>query len=118
MRAIASMPPAAPARLSGPAVISVALLGVWKKPKPTPHKAMRQTMSTTDGAAGIVARQARPAASAASPRLPSSAAGYFAVRRPAIGAAKITSSGHGVTSSPVSTAERCCADWNRNGSET
>ena len=29
-----------------------------------------------------------------------------------------TSSGQGVISRPVSTAERCCTDWNRKGSET
>jgi len=96
----------------------VVLLGVWKKPKPMPHKAMRHAMSSVEGIAGIAASKARPAAKAARPRLPSSAAGCFAMSLPATGAATTTSSGQGVTSRPVSTAERCCTVWNRKGSET
>ena len=46
-------------------------LGAWKKPKPMPHKAMRQPMSKALGCAGIQIKVSKPPASAARPMPPS-----------------------------------------------
>ena len=61
VRATARMPPAAPERLGGPAGSrTVALFGVWKKPKPTPHSAMRHTTFQSAGWSGRAASRPRP----------------------------------------------------------
>src|ERR1700737_211756 len=74
-RAVPSMPPAAPLRERGAADNSVRLLGDWKNPNPSPHKAMRQVKSATEPPEGNAASAASPAASVRSPSPPSMPAG-------------------------------------------
>ena len=60
-RAMVITPLAPPARRGGGLDISIFKLGDWKRPKPAPQIAMRQTMFGELGWAGSSARAARPA---------------------------------------------------------
>ena len=70
-REVATTPLAPPARSGGALPMMAFRFGAWKKPKPTPHTAMRQPMSKALGCAGIHTSVSKPAARAARPMPPS-----------------------------------------------
>jgi hypothetical protein len=51
----------------GPAVIIAVLIGVWKKPKPTPQRGSRHTTSHFAGVVGKKTIRSKPAANNAKP---------------------------------------------------
>jgi hypothetical protein len=53
----------------GPAVIIAVLFGVWKRPKPMPQRASRQTTSHFAGVVGKKTISSNPAANNAKPML-------------------------------------------------
>ena len=102
----ANMPLALPLRSAGALDIKAFMFGAWKKPKPHPQMAMRQTISRTCGLAGSIASRIIPRLSKARPTPPRIPAGWRSDRRPAIGAMMATTSGQGVMKKPVSTCDR------------
>jgi hypothetical protein len=64
------MPLAPPLRSGGVEVIIALLLGAWNRPKPKPHTARRQPMSSEEGASGKVRRSMKPRAKTARPMPP------------------------------------------------
>ncbi len=67
VRAVAMAPPVAPPLARGVDNTMVRLLGDWKKPKPAPHSAVRQTMPALDTSAGMAASRNSPRAITARP---------------------------------------------------
>jgi hypothetical protein len=67
-RTVLSIPAAAPLRARGADDIIVRLLGAWKKPKPSPQRAMRHMKSNAVPLPGKNARNINPAESAMSPK--------------------------------------------------
>ena len=78
-RAALSMPPAAPLRARGAAAMMVRLFGAWKKPKPSPHSAMRQTRPTAPAGAREQREQQQSRGQHQQPERPEDAGG-IAVR--------------------------------------
>ncbi len=117
-RAVASMPPAAPARSRGALESITRLLGDWKKPKPRPHKAIRQMICRLGASTGKSTSDSRPTAKIISPIPPRIAADTRSASQPARGAATPTARGQGVSSSPVCTWSRCITISNWKGRAT
>src|ERR1700733_2649632 len=74
-RAVATMPLAPPLRPGGALDMIALKFGVWKKPKPSPQIAMRQTMLRMLGEVGSVASNVMPIPSRTRPTPPSSPTG-------------------------------------------
>ena len=102
-RAVASMPPAAPARSRGAEVSIIRLLGDWKKPKPRPQSTIRQPTSSGPAVIGITASETRPRLNRPSPTAQSTAVDIRSASQPASGAISPTATGQGVMRRPVST---------------
>ncbi|MNW05296.1 hypothetical protein D3C71_2015290 [compost metagenome] len=66
-RVVACKPPAAPLRERGAADNRARLLGVWKKPKPTPATNMPMTITQFDAEDGSAASHSMPATIVAAP---------------------------------------------------
>ena len=117
-RAVASIPPAAPLRSSGAAESIERLFGAWKKPKPNPQSAIRQTRSIDDASTGRSARSPSPRQRTPRPAALKIAGEMLSAKRPASGAPTPTASGHGVINKPVSIWVRCKIVSKKNGNET
>ena len=115
-RAVASIPPAAPERSRGAELKIVRLLGDWNKPKPIPHSAIRQAMSSVSGELPRRDSANKPAAKITSPTPPISPARARSARRPANGAT--TPSANRRESSAAPFRRLRPHHWNRNGSAT
>src|SRR6185312_477487 len=74
-RAVPSMPLAPPLRSRGADPSIARLLGVWNRPKPKPHSAMRQAISALPGCTGSSDSDNNPAAKTVRPMPPSAPAG-------------------------------------------
>ena len=90
------MPPAAPLRSRGADSSMVRLLGVWKKPKPTPQRTVPAISGTRLPPGGHSALSNKPAARQAPPAAHSQPVETLSANRPATGAEKATASGQGI----------------------
>ena len=105
-RPVDCRPAAPPLRSRGALPMMSRLLGDWKKPKPRPQIASRQTSEPGSGLPTSSAVRARPAPITKSPMLPRMPGMKRSARRPAIGAISAVPTGQGVSRRPVAAAER------------
>ena len=112
------MPLAPPLRCKGADKIMMWLLGDWNKPKPAPHKAMRQTMSALLASIGKSASDAKPSAITPKPTPPSKPPSIRPIKRAITIETSTMQIGQAVNSKPVSTWLRLKAPSSKNGSAT